>query len=117
LKAFTVYLNEHRICTAGLGDDGHVSADASLFGNGNDAGFVQVGGFDSNNKHHVKWCFQSLKVGDEVRIVVEETEQIDDPIERKSVEEADEWARSLRPEPNSNQGGEDEWHPLPAPGE
>jgi hypothetical protein len=97
LKAFTVYLNSERICTASLGDDGRVLADVSLFGNGDDAGFVQVSGFDGSSNRHVKWCFQRLKVGDEVRIIVEETEQIDDPNERKSVEEMDRWARSLRP--------------------
>src|SRR5205807_937759 len=86
-----------RICTASLGDAGHVSAEASLIGNADDAGFVQVGGFDGSSNHHVNWCFQQLKVGDEVRIVVEETEQIDAPNERKSVEEMDRWARSSPP--------------------
>jgi hypothetical protein len=117
LKALTVYLNGQRICTASLGDDGHVSADVSLIGNSDDASFMQVGGFDGRSNHHVKWCFQQLKVGDEVRIIVEETEQIDEPDERKSVEEMDRWARSLRPEPKSNQGGADDLHPLPAPWE
>jgi hypothetical protein len=117
LKALTVYLNGKRICTASLGDDGHVSADASLIGNGDDAGFVQVGGFDGSNNHHVKWCFQQLNVGDEVRIVVEETDQIDEPNERKSVEEMDRWARSLRPKRKPKQDDGDELHPLPAPWE
>ena len=117
VKALTVYLNGKRICTAGLGDDGNVSADASLIGNGDNAGFVQVGGFDGSSNHHVKWCFQQLIVGDEVRIVVEETETIDEPSERKSVEEMDRWARSLRPFQNRKGDDDEELHPLPAPWE
>lgn len=117
MKALAVFLNGQRICTASLGDAGHVSADATLIGDGDDAGWLQVNGFDGSSNHHVKWCFQPLKVGDEVRIVVEETEQIDEPNERKSVEEVDRWARSLRPEPESEKGDEDELHPLPAPWE
>ena len=100
-----------------FGDDGHVSADATLIGNGEDAGWMGVGGFDGSSDHHVKWCTHSLKVGDEVRIVVEETEQIDEPSERKSVEEMDRWVRSLRPKPGSEQDDSDELPPLPAPWE
>jgi hypothetical protein len=117
LKALTVYLNGERICTASLGDDGHVSADVSLSRNEDDAGFVQVGGFDGVSNHHVKWCFQQLRIGDEVRIVIEETDKIDPPNERKSVAEMDEWARSLRPEPTPNEDGGEELLPLPAPWE
>jgi hypothetical protein len=97
VKALTVYVNGERVCTASLGDDGHVSADASWFGNDDHGGFLQVVGFDGSTNHHVKWCFRQLKVGDEVRIVVEETDWIDEPSERKSVEEMDRWARSLQP--------------------
>ena len=117
MKALTVYLNGDRICTASLGDDGHVSADASLFGNGDDAGFVRVGGFDGSKNHHVKWCFQQIKTGDEVRIVVEDTQQIDEPNERKSVEEMDRWARSLRPKLGRDNLDEEELPRLPAPWE
>lgn len=117
MKALTVYLNGKRICTASLGDDGHVSADATLIGNGDDNSFLQVNGFDGSTNHHVKWCFQPLKVGDEVRIVVEETEQIDKPNERKSVEEIDRWARSLGAERKSKEGDVEELPPLPAPWE
>jgi hypothetical protein len=115
VKALTVYINGERACTASLGDDGHVSADASWFGNDEDGGFVQVGGFDGSRNHHVKWCFRPLRVGDEVRIVVEEAEQADEPRERKTVEEMDRWARGLRPKGNA--GGEDDLPPLPAPWE
>jgi hypothetical protein len=117
LKALTVYLNGQRICTASLGDDGHVTADASLIGDGDDAAWMHVGGFDGSSNHHVKWCFQSLKVGDEVRILVEETERIDAPGERKSVEEMDRWARNLRPRSRPEQAGPDPLPPLPAPWE
>jgi hypothetical protein len=117
MKALTVYINGERICTASLGDDGHVSADVSLFGNEDDSAFAQVGGFDGSQDHHVKWCFRQLKVGDEVRIVVELSEQIDDPQERKTVEEVDRWARSLRPKGKTTEGGADDLPPLPAPWE
>ena len=106
MKALTVYLNGERICTAGLGDDGNVSADASLIGDGDDAGWLHVGGFDGGDNHHVKWCCQQLRTGDEVRILIEETEQIDEPGERKSVEEMDRWTRSLRPQLKPGQDAE-----------
>jgi hypothetical protein len=99
MKALIVYVNAERVCAASLGDDGHVSADVSWFGNDPNGGYVQVGGFEVQSNDHVKWCFRQLKVGDEVRIVVEEMDQVDSPNERKSVEEMDRWARSLRPRP------------------
>lgn len=117
MKALTVYINGERICTASLGDDGHVSADVTLIGNGDDSAFAQVGGFDGSQNHHVKWCFQQLKIGDEVCIVVEEAEQIDQPRERKTVEEMDRWARSLRPEGDPTEGGAVDLPPSPAPWE
>ncbi|HTU18766.1 MAG TPA: hypothetical protein VMG10_11955 [Gemmataceae bacterium] len=117
MKALKVYINGERICTASLGDEGHVSADATLIGNGDDAGWVSVSGFDGSQNHHVKWCFRQLQIGDEVRIVLEEAEQIDQPNERKTVEEEDRWARSLRPEGKAQEDGQDDLPPLPAPWE
>jgi hypothetical protein len=116
MKALTVYINGERVCTASL-DDGYVSADVSLSGNEDDAGFAQVGGFDFRQNHHVNWCFQQLKVGDEVRIVVEDAEQIDEPSERKTVEEMDRWARSIRPKEKATDEDQDDLPPLPAPWE
>jgi hypothetical protein len=49
--------------------------------------------------------------------VVEQTEQIDDPKERKTVEKMDRWARSLCPQGKTAEGGGDDLPPLPAPWE
>jgi hypothetical protein len=95
LKAFTLYLNGERIYSASLGDDGHVLAHATLTPIGEDDGCIQVGGFDISDNRHVQWCDRPPRVGDEVRIVVEEVERSNEPQERKSVEKMDCWARSL----------------------
>lgn len=97
MKAFAVYVNGELVCTAGVGADGHVSADASWLGDDGNGGFLQVGGVDGDQ--HVKWCFRQLQVGDDVRIVVEETDRVDEPNERRSREEMDRWAEGLRPRP------------------
>lgn len=116
MQALTVFLNEKKTCTASLGDAGILSVDVSLIGQGPDSCFLQVGGFDSITDQHVKWTSESIKVGDVIKIILEEIEQIDEPTERKTVEEMDEWARRLRPKGAKKTAGEDDHlAQLPAP--
>ena len=107
-----MYHNGERICTASLDGDGHVSVDVSLVEHEDGDGFASVGGFDGVRLEHINWCFRDIRLGDEFRVVVEEVPQADEPTERKTVEEMDRWARSLRPKKRST---DDDLPPLPAP--
>lgn len=117
MRVLTVYLNGFRICSAGAGVDDNISACATMIGIGEDSSFLQVGGFDGANDYHLNWCFQQLKLGDEIRITVEEKQEFDQPKDRKSVEEMDQWARSIGKKNTPNEEPSDVGHRMPAPWE
>jgi hypothetical protein len=83
MRAFRVFFNKKRLCTAGIGNDGvlsvtvtHVpirrSHDIRLY----------VGGLRLPENEHVRWKQRGLRVGDEVLIKVVETASVDVPRKR-----------------------------------
>jgi hypothetical protein len=105
--AFDVYLNERKICTAGIGDQGVLSANVTWvrrkgkYTLSKKPGAVEeeltmyVSGLITPTKEHVNWQEpRPLHVGDAVRIKVVETEAVDQPSTRKQPDPArDERAR------------------------
>jgi hypothetical protein len=102
MRAFQVYLNGKKLCTAGVGDDGVLSAiltwvrgarntpsQRSKLVQGEDL-FIQVGGLISPVEEHVIWLQRSLRVGDDVRIAVVERAAVDRPKSRKRTDPAQE---------------------------
>lgn len=91
MKAFTVFVNGQRICTAGIGPNGVLSAILDWVGGGTrrtaDGHFgFHVGGLDSRTDEHVDWSVPEVGVGDEVTIRILETEDIDPEAERRKAD-------------------------------
>jgi hypothetical protein len=82
VKAFVVTVNGQRLCTAGIGSDGVLTAIINWVGGGpqrdeaGDFGF-HVGGLDSRTGEHVDWTTPQLKVGDLVTVEIVEAEEVD----------------------------------------
>jgi hypothetical protein len=82
VKAFLVRLNGKRLCTAGIGPNGVLTAIVHWVGGGSrrtaegDFGF-HVGGLDSRTGEHVDYETPTLKVGDKVTVEIVEAEKVD----------------------------------------
>ena len=84
MKALEVFINGHRVCLAGVGDDGVLNAIVNWVG-GPDRDqdfFLQVGGLDSRADEHLRWEVPSIGVGAEVLVRVVEAATVDPPSER-----------------------------------
>ena len=85
MRAFKVSLNGKKLCLAGIGERGVVSAIVNwVAGEGGADLFMEVGGFAS--ERHVKWIRQKhLHVGDEIRVKIVEAASVDRPIKVKPI--------------------------------
>jgi hypothetical protein len=86
--AFEVHLNGEKLCTAGLGDVGVISAILSWRGNqpykdrtmaATAAIEFSVRGLTSPAGEHVRWADPKVQVGDEIRIRVINSDRPDAP--------------------------------------
>lgn len=114
MKAFAIFVNGQRVCSIGLAPNNGRSVQFLWIGGPEEHVFLHAGGMD--DRDHVNWTMPELEVGDEVTVKVVECDSPDPPSSRKSVEEVDRWARSLRPKAKSA-NEDDELPPLPAPWE
>jgi hypothetical protein len=81
--AFDVSMNTKKLCLAGVGESGVLSAIISWVagGRGEDL-FLHVGGLA--NEEHFDWIRQKpLKVGDEIRVKIVETGSSDKPARKR----------------------------------
>ncbi len=81
MRAFEVYLNNQKLCLAGVGDRGVLSAHVTWnTGDANESLELETGGLISTNMEFVSWIRQRpLSVGDHVRISVVEANSVDEP--------------------------------------
>jgi len=94
--ALVVSVNSKRVCSIGLTSDNTRSVGLSWIGHPDEGEvLLHVSGMD--DREHVYWQTPQLKLGDEVTIKITECDVTDPPDTRKTVEEMDRWARSLRP--------------------
>ena len=84
MKALEVFINGHRVCLAGVGDDGVLNAIVNSIGNPKreDDIFLSVGGLDCVTDEHLRWESPSIGVGAEVLVRVIEAAEVDPPSER-----------------------------------
>jgi len=92
MKAFQVHLNGRKLCTAGFSEhDVVLSAIVDyVSGNGRDELALTVGGLISPKEEYVRWVKRKkLRIGDEIRLRIIETQSADSPQERRT--RADVW--------------------------
>lgn len=79
--AFEVWMNDQKLCTAGIGADGVLSTVLNLVQNGNGERDceLRVGGLLSAANEFVTWTTREVAAGDEIRIKVAECERVDVP--------------------------------------
>lgn len=79
-------MNGKKLCLAGIGDDGVLSAIANWVAGGRYKAadlFLEVGGLISPSQEHVAWIKQRpLRVGDEIRVKIIDATSVDVPTQR-----------------------------------
>lgn len=87
MKAFLVRLNGKRLCAAGVGPNGVLTAIVNWVGGGSRRtaeghfGF-HVGGLDSRTGEHIDYETPELKLGDKVTVEITEADQVDPETKR-----------------------------------
>jgi hypothetical protein len=84
MRAFKVHLNGKRLCLAGIGDEGVLTASV-VWATGRDGAdqVLEVGGLIGPTRENVSWTKRKpLRVGDQIQIEVVEVSGVDEPIER-----------------------------------
>jgi hypothetical protein len=94
MKAFRVCINGQRLCTAGIGPCGVLSAIVSWVGgiSGRAAPSdlrLSVGGLVVRTDEHVTWETPELKVGDTITVEIIEAEHVDPETERYGRDRSD----------------------------
>jgi hypothetical protein len=94
MRALEIHVNSKRLCTAGIGDDGVLTAIVRSVLRPTPATSrrrttpakedlgLDIGGFNSSTSEHVRWKSPKLRTGDEIRIKIIETDQSDKPTSR-----------------------------------
>jgi hypothetical protein len=84
--ALELYVNDKKVATGAV-EHGVMSVIVNWVKLRQDGGSwhssVNIAGLDNTTSEHLKWFGQDLSVGDEIRIRLVETDQIDTPIERE----------------------------------
>lgn len=94
MRAFEVYLNGKRLCLAGIGDNGVLSAIVDhLVGDGHSRSYFHIGGLDGETDEFVDWGRRRLKVGDEIRVKIVEAASVDRPKKRRPRDRKEELKR------------------------
>jgi hypothetical protein len=97
MHAFEVYLNDKRLCVAGIGDSGVLNTMVDhVVGYGRNELLLRVGGLISQTEEHVVWRRKRLKTGDEVRVKIIESTSVDRPKERMKRDPKGELKRQKR---------------------
>jgi hypothetical protein len=92
MRAFEVFTNGKRLCLAGIGDDGVLTAIVSFAATkarGIDDLRLNVDGLISPVHENVTWTNEHLNVGDEVTVRIVEVSAPDSPSERRRFNPAD----------------------------
>ncbi len=84
MRAFEVFINSHRLCLAGVGENGGLHAIINcISGPDRDDIFLSLGGLDYVTDEHLDWEVPTIGVGAEVLVRVVETTSVDPPNERR----------------------------------
>jgi hypothetical protein len=99
MRALEIHVNGKKICTAGVGDDGVLTAiirsvlrphrSSKRKANANEDLGLDVGGLISPSREHIRWKTPQIRTGDEVCIKVIETDLPDKPYGRERSDPAE----------------------------
>jgi hypothetical protein len=82
MHAFEIHLNGKRLCLAGIGNDGVLTAMASWVGRDGKGFFLEVGALNPPDED-VMWIRQKpLRAGDQLHIKILEATSVDEPVAR-----------------------------------
>ncbi len=89
MRAFNVSLNGKKLCLAGVGERGVLSAIVNWVAGDRGADmFMEVGGLA--NEEHVGWVNQKrLQVGDEIRVKIVNAGSADEPVRKRRIHPAE----------------------------
>ena|ERR1700694_3340203 len=76
MRAYEVFLNGKRLCVAGIGSDGYISAYITYQSDPN-ATWIDVMGLENRKKLYVRWTRKNLRVGDEVLLKIVDRKSVD----------------------------------------
>jgi hypothetical protein len=92
--AFEIYVNDHHLCRAGIGDSGVLSAivtwaaTTTSTGTRNESLFLNLGGLINPERKHVSWIEQKgLAVGDKIQVNIVEADLVDEHRQRDPAED------------------------------
>jgi hypothetical protein len=85
--AFEVSVNGKRHCVAGIGDNCVLNAIVG-WGSKPPSNWLDVGGLNSDTRHHLRWTPVMLKVGGEVTVRVVDVENPDAPFQSYPAKES-----------------------------
>ena len=89
MRAFEFHVNGNKVCSAGLGDDGVLTAIlSSVTIKGTESHLeLYVGGLVSTTGEHLTWVKQNLHLDDELRVKVVEISSPDHPVSRERTDQ------------------------------
>lgn len=86
MRAFEVYVNNERLCLAGVNDQSVLTAIIDYVGKvgkkNDERLHLHVGGLVIPQEEHVRWRERELAVGDEIRVRILDSDKVDTPSER-----------------------------------
>lgn len=89
MKAFEVSLNGQHLLTAGIGDDGVLTAITTLVlgdSRPNKGLTCHVGGIQGGTNENIEWKMPEIKTGDEIKIKVVESDQFNTNYVRRAID-------------------------------
>ncbi len=69
MRAYEIFLNGKRLCTAGIGKNGYISAYVTYLSERNETN-IDIVGLLASKKLYVRWARRPLRTGDEVRVKI-----------------------------------------------
>jgi hypothetical protein len=76
MRAYEVFLNGKRLCVAGIGGDGYISAYIT-YRSEPDGTWIDVMGLKNRKELYVRWTRTNLRVGDEVLLKIVNRKSVD----------------------------------------
>jgi len=91
MRAYEVFLNGKRLCVAGIGKDGYISAYITYRSERNDT-WIDVMGLVNRKNLYVQWKRRNLRAGHEVLVKIVDRKSVD----KYKVIRRNEWRKDIQ---------------------